>query len=236
MPGIFHAQDMVGEISFKKEVRLNDKPFEDLKKTDPETFKRFQSFTRQLVEAQKQVDYTLQFKDGTSNYYAEDILGKEKELATKVRSMTGLFYNNIHTVDRFQELEVAGRTFIIKREPMDWEIIGETRIISGYVCRKAVSRQTLQSPRSGKSTVVETVAWFAPEIPLPFGPEGYGGLPGLILELSVDRDHFYATSITLEEKDIQIRRPTKGEVVTEEEYLGIMAGLNDKYKSYHGIE
>lgn len=236
MPGCILAQEMAGKVSFKKEMRLTNEPFEDLKKTDPETYKRYSSFTQQLVEAQKQVDYTLQFHEGTSNYYAEDILGKEQGLVNKIQSITGLFYNNVHNDDRFQELEVGGRSFIIQSKPIKWEITGETKMVSGYMCRKAVAIKSSTSSRTGKTREREIVAWFAPEIPIPFGPEGYGGLPGLILELSMDRDHYYVTNIDLGRKDIEIRKPSKGKLVSQEEYQAIMAGLGNKFKSFHGIE
>lgn len=236
MPGNIFAQEIAGQVSFKKEVRLTNEPFEDLKKTDPETYKRYASFTQQIVEAQKQVDYTLTFKAGTSNYYAEEILGKEMGLVNKIQGVTGLFYNNIYNDERFQEMEIGGRSFIIQSEPTDWEITGETRMISGYMCRKAVATNTETSSRSGKTHVRELVAWFAPEIPIPFGPEGYGGLPGLILEMNIGRDYFYATHVNLGNEDVEIRKPSKGQLVSEEEYDAIMSGLGDKFKSFHGIE
>lgn len=49
----------------------------------------------------------------------------------------------------------------------------ETDSIIGYDCRKA----TVEF--AGRSYI----AWFTPEIPLPFGPYKFGGLPGLILKL-----------------------------------------------------
>lgn len=49
----------------------------------------------------------------------------------------------------------------------------ETDSIIGYDCRKA----TVEF--AGRSYT----AWFTPEIPLPFGPYKFGGLPGLILKL-----------------------------------------------------
>lgn len=236
MPGFILAQEIAGQVSFKKEIRLTNEPFEDLKKTDPETYKRFEAFTKQIVEAQKQVDYTLKFRAGTSNYYAEDILGKDMGLVNKIQATTGLFYNNIHNDDRFQELEVGGRSFIIQKKPTEWKITGETKIVSGYMCRKAVATLKRTSSRTGKTRIREIVAWFAPEIPIPFGPEGYGGLPGLILEMSMDRDYYYATKINLDKKNIKIRKPSKGELVSQEEYQAIMAGLGDKFKDFHGID
>lgn len=49
----------------------------------------------------------------------------------------------------------------------------DTDPIMGYDCRKATAEF------AGRSYT----AWFTPEIPLPFGPYKFGGLPGLILKL-----------------------------------------------------
>lgn len=57
---------------------------------------------------------------------------------------------------------------------LEWNFIDEeTDSIMGYDCRKA----TVEF--AGRSYT----AWFTPEIPLPFGPYKFGGLPGLILKL-----------------------------------------------------
>lgn len=54
----------------------------------------------------------------------------------------------------------------------DWLIDNETKTIGGYSCVKATT--TFRG--------VQWVVWFAPEIPLPYGPWKLYGLPGLILE------------------------------------------------------
>lgn len=57
---------------------------------------------------------------------------------------------------------------------LEWNFSDEeTDSIMGYDCRKA----TVEF--AGRSYT----AWFTPEIPLPFGPYKFGGLPGLILKL-----------------------------------------------------
>lgn len=57
---------------------------------------------------------------------------------------------------------------------LEWNFSDEeTDSIIGYDCRKA----TVEF--AGRSYT----AWFTPEIPLPFGPYKFGGLPGLILKL-----------------------------------------------------
>lgn len=57
---------------------------------------------------------------------------------------------------------------------LEWRFSDEdTDSIMGYDCRKA----TVEF--AGRSYT----AWFTPEIPLPFGPYKFGGLPGLILKL-----------------------------------------------------
>lgn len=64
---------------------------------------------------------------------------------------------------------------------LDWNFSDETTdSIMGYDCRKA----TVEF--AGR----HYTAWFTPEIPLPFGPYKFGGLPGLILKLEDAEQQF----------------------------------------------
>lgn len=63
----------------------------------------------------------------------------------------------------------------------NWTIdTAETRNIQGYDCSKA------STPFRGR----DYIAWFTPDIPVPFGPWKFGGLPGLILEVQ-DTENLY---------------------------------------------
>jgi len=64
---------------------------------------------------------------------------------------------------------------------LPWQITQDTKKIAGYDCVKALV--------NFRGRVWE--AWFAPEIPLSFGPWKLHGLPGLILE-AYDTDRRYA--------------------------------------------
>ena len=54
-------------------------------------------------------------------------------------------------------------------------------------------------------------AWFTDAIPFAGGPEGYGGLPGMILELDInDQDAVItATSVKLDEAEVKLPYPKK---------------------------
>lgn len=66
---------------------------------------------------------------------------------------------------------------------------------------------------------VNVTAWYAPEIPVNQGPEGYWGLPGLILEVSDDKTVILCSKIVLNSKEkAAIKAPSKGKVVTQKEY------------------
>lgn len=70
--------------------------------------------------------------------------------------------------------DIMGKYFLVKDSynEFKWNIGNETKIIAGIQCIKAT---VLYRGR-------EWVAWFAPDIPLPFGPWKLHGLPGLIIE------------------------------------------------------
>jgi GLPGLI family protein len=71
----------------------------------------------------------------------------------------------------------------------------------------------------GKSQPVE--AWFCPEIPFAYGPRGFGGLPGLILELRYDRSVIGLESLQLSSKPVSIKMPTEGKRISFADFHSI---------------
>tara|TARA_R110002051_G_scaffold149010_2_gene221545 strand:+ start:1224 stop:1925 length:702 start_codon:yes stop_codon:yes gene_type:complete len=74
-----------------------------------------------------------------------------------------------------------------------WDLHNEKKEIDGYVCYKATIDYT--HPYTENQFIIE--AWYTPEIPVPYGPVGYGGLPGLILQLKHSHVIYIAQEITL---------------------------------------
>lgn len=105
-----------------------------------------------------------------------------------------------------------GKTFIVEEslEKMKWKITGEKVKYLGYECIKAV--RTMEDGN-------EVIAWFAPRIPASVGPKLYGQLPGAILMLSEGDEDLVFKATSIELKDVsEIKKPTNGKKVTNEEY------------------
>jgi GLPGLI family protein len=122
-------------------------------------------------------------------------------------------YVNFDDETVVEKRDFMGRIFLITGSPapLEWKITGERSEFIGYMCMKATAVRD--------STTLE--AWFTPEVPVPAGPETYGGLPGLILVLNIDDGQrtFVATDLTLEElAEGSIEAPKKGKKVSREEY------------------
>ena len=107
----------------------------------------------------------------------------------------------------------------------DWTLHNETKMIGNYQCFKATmnfetknSKGTFQNP---------VTAWYCPQIPFGYGPNGYGTLPGLILELQV-RDILYgAVKIDFNTIKNKVAKPTEGKKISKEEFRKISS---ERYK------
>ncbi len=102
----------------------------------------------------------------------------------------------------------------------DFLITGELPLIKWKLSTEEgafLDRRVIKATATVDSVSVD--AWFTPEIPVPLGPEHYGGLPGLILVLSIDdgRKMYEANSITLD-TEVEITTPEKGRQMTQEEF------------------
>ena len=113
--------------------------------------------------------------------------------------------------------DFLGRTFLVDGapEPLAWKLTDETSEFLGYPCMKATAMRD----------TVAVEAWFTPEIPVSAGPDDFGGLPGLILVLTLDdaRRTFIAREVTLEPlAEGLITEPTEGRRVTEDQFEDIV--------------
>ena len=112
-----------------------------------------------------------------------------------------------------------------------WKITGETKKIGRYTAIKAVGTEKIWKKKvsmpdlSGKKNIKpaveskivtrEVTAWFTPEIPVSNGPEKYGGLPGLILELHIPGKIYMAKKISINPRQKkEIKAPVEGIYIT----------------------
>lgn len=136
----------------------------------------------------------------------------------------GIIYTNFKDQSYTQQSSFMSRKFLIdgKLKQYDWILTGNEKVIAGYKCKKALN---LSSP---KDTII---AWYTDELPHQYGPRQYNGLPGLILKLSADALEIEATEVSILKDKVEIKQPTKGKKVTQEEFEKIK---EDKTKSLGG--
>ncbi|MDQ6469998.1 GLPGLI family protein [Flavobacterium sp. LHD-80] len=135
----------------------------------------------------------------------------------------GIFYKDIGAKEKIEQRDYGGLINVI--HPYDeykWEITNETKMINGYKCYKAICTYQEFSTKRNKMLTFTPEVWFAPELSFPFGPVGLDGVPGLVLEASLNsRTYFYATKIefNIKNPEIKIEKPSKGKYITMEESL-----------------
>ena len=125
--------------------------------------------------------------------------------------------------------DLMGRTFrVVEQRPeYEWRLTSEQAEHLGYMVIKATAEHD--------STAIE--AWFTPEIPVGGGPGPYGGLPGMILVLSVDDGHtkYFATEIALGDvEEGLIKTPKEGKEMSREEYDELVAEKMDEMRKLMG--
>lgn len=134
-----------------------------------------------------------------------------------------IIYYNFGDQEAVQQRSFMGRTFLIKgQSEKRWKITDEKKEILGYQCRKAVLDDS-----------TEVVAWYTAAIPAFTGPETYNGLPGLIMEVSLDKRNIVATAIDLG-YDEAINAPNKGKKVTVKQFKKIMTQKFEEMKDAYG--
>jgi GLPGLI family protein len=154
--------------------------------------------------------YWLAMNEDQSFYtYAE-----EEEGGSRWRRNEYWAFRDLNQEERKDFLELGSDNYVIKDQWVlpKWKILDQIKEVNGYICIQAETRNPV------KNQVIH--AWFTDKIPYSFGPEGYGGLPGLILELEINGGDAVITANQIDwdyRGEISVPKKTKGKEITAEQ-------------------
>ncbi len=186
--------------------------------------------SNKINEAAKTIKFQLKFNKSEALFTMQNQLELDNGIGVKLLNK-GMFYTDIKG-NVLLKKEAYGSDFLIENpiNNNNWKLINETKIINGFTCYKALNKKVTYN-RFGKNYIT-VEAWYAPKLPIRFGPEGFGNLPGLIVQLSIEKGNTY-TIEKIMYKNVSIKKPTKGKKVTLEEFgkIGKRAFENMKANS-----
>lgn len=95
---------------------------------------------------------------------------------------TQFYYTIIQSNENIQYFNLVGMSVLSYKEPVikNWKLVDETKIINTINCKKA------EVTFKGRNWT----AWYSPEIPFPYGPYKFSGLPGLIFKITDDKEEY----------------------------------------------
>ena len=254
--GSVFAQDFSGRATY----RTHQKSSFELDSTTIAANPGIQEQMEAQMRKMFQKTFTLDFTKSESMYKEEQELdapkGPSANGGVMVMVMGGngssdILYKNISENRMAHKTELMGKVFLIKDnlEAYDWELTGETKNIGNYTCYKAVYEKEEEDiqidmidgeVKEEKVTKKRTlVVWYTTDVPISNGPNNYGGLPGLILEVNDGDLTIVCSEIILNPKEVkEIKEPTKGKTVTREKFSEISLEktkeMMNRYRSRDG--
>ncbi len=131
-----------------------------------------------------------------------------------------IIYKDLSKNEIVSQIELVGKTYLIKEEisNLTWTIGNTTENIGEFTCQKATAIID--------TDIVE--AWFTNQIPIPQGPSNYYNLPGLILQVKINKKLITATKVSYDKTDANlIIPPTKGKPISRIEYKKIQNKISN---------
>jgi GLPGLI family protein len=244
------SQNFQGKAYYMSKVNVN---MDWMKNLTPDRA----AYMKGRMKSATEKNYTLEF-DSNSSYFQEEVRlepsgesGGFNWMQFVTGPAMGTIYRDIQSNTFTNKKELFGKIFLVRDTipEIKWVMTGETKTIGIYNAYKATStkeveervmnfsnrsrqNQSLNNPEEKRMKKVVMTAWFTPEIPVATGPQMFGGLPGLILEISADNLTMLCTKVVLNPKEkLKIKKPSKGKVVSSPEYEKIAADKAEEMRS-----
>ncbi|WP_395064000.1 GLPGLI family protein [Flavobacterium sp.] len=176
----------------------------------------------------KEFEFALTFNSIEAIFKKTDKLYSDESASSIGILKVGFNGNLIQKMDTvFQEISLDRLGNFIQKKKLlkKWNITIENKDIDGYKCYKATAEVIVINPKGTFKHPV--IAWFCPAIPFSYGPNGFGGLPGLILELQTKDAVYGVNKIKLNIDDIKIDKLKNYKIVTEEQLNNMVLDLHE---------
>ncbi|MDD2635781.1 MAG: GLPGLI family protein [Bacteroidales bacterium] len=116
----------------------------------------------------------------SNSYRFEDEEDQSKYVGHSWRSSEYFIYRELENHKTYDVIRMFNKLYVIEdsiKYPK-WRVLNDLKEIAGHICMNAQYTDTIKNN--------SIVAWFALDWPQNFGPEHYGGLPGVILEININ--------------------------------------------------
>jgi GLPGLI family protein len=136
------------------------------------------------------------------------------------RADVGIYYRNIQEKLKFVKFDFLGFPTIRKDTLLDkhWNLTNKSKIINNYECKNA----NIITTNEYNGAKFFTDAWYYPNISMPYGPNGFDGLPGLIISLETLNLKYVLYKLEFSDKKLKIN-PPKGKPMTNDEIISFIA-------------
>jgi len=184
------------------------------------------------IDAGVFMNYFLKSNSKQSTFVLEQKVGNAQSQGGMIAQQMATFDNKPTYKDftvtpnlYYKEVDMGVKQYLIKDQIPDykWKISREKTDIAGYKATKAEGVMMDSIP---------VTAWYAPEIPIKDGPTSLAGLPGLIIKAEFEMNGakliYTLKDLKISEKELKIALPTKGEVVTQDQFMKIVMDIQKK--------
>jgi len=246
------SQDLMGIATYKTQRKMEI----SLDSTSMDESQR--SHIMAMLKKQLEKEYELEFTNTESIYKEVEKLdapgGGQSFIQMEVITSGDagdILYKNLEEKRYTSQNEAFSKLFLIQDpiETPEWKLEKETKNIGDYTCFKATCTRMATIVNSIRSSndedekepeeeeIEQTItAWYTPQIPIENGPSRYGGLPGLILEVSDGQETILCSKIILNpKKGLSIAEPRDGKKVTQDQFQKIMdkkmKEVNERYEN-----
>lgn len=213
-----------GKITYERKVNVH-KQFDDMMKSNPQGAAMMDNLKKQVPKYKTDI-FELFFNENVSVYKpAPNGISESKMMMGNTPADRNIIFNDFAKDSCIAEKKVFEKTYLVKDtlRSYPWKISEEFRKIAGFNCRRA---ETIIMDS------IYVIAFYADGILTNGGPEGFNGLPGMILGIVMPRLNltYFATKVdNYLPTEKELTPPVKGD---KKSYQQIQTSLTESTKQW----
>ena len=216
LTNLLYSQIHNGKVTYKVVVTEN----KEISNKNPIA----KDFYIDAIENSKKIEFNLVF-DSINSFFNKveklDIDDKKDLFSIKLTQYNGAINQKNKKKYIIEKEYFNGINYVENPIKTNWVFLNETKTIGDYECYKA-KLMYKDGIYNAINKEREVTAWYCPQIPFSYGPLGFGGLPGVILELHYAEVVYGASKLEINNKDLQIPTFDTKKTISPEEYKKII--------------